>query len=376
MSTSEFDRQLQEQYDRGGFDYNPASWQNMLQQLDTVQPAKRRKIFIWLPYTGIAASVALIVMLSYFFYTKPKDTVTPVATTKPAAPAITSPTVIAPAATPLTPKTQAMVTTTSQRPVLPPKASQPAAALPASQPVSFKMINDIAYNRKPEPKSIDTMPVATISIPEKKNSFGTAIPLPDDLFMKPKEKEERRTSLNLAGGVNYGSLNTGYALAVNARRKISDKFYVEGDLAFVNNKPQNAAGLSPQQYTIASNGGFTNGVSSVKAANANTSVNTLSYLQFAPTVGYHLFRKLSVGAGADVQRILQNDDTKTVVDANGSVKLVPDLDFGLTAKTEYAITSRLKTGIMYREGLNGLADSKYLNRRYVQMQLKWRLFEK
>ena len=51
---------------------------------------------------------------------------------------------------------------------------------------------------------------------------------------------------------------------------------------------------------------------------------------------------------------------------------------GLTGKTEYAVTKKLKAGVLYREGINNLINGgeEYLDRRYLQVQLKFRVFGK
>jgi hypothetical protein len=110
--------------------------------------------------------------------------------------------------------------------------------------------------------------------------------------------------------MNYGSLNTGYMAGINARQKIGGKMYVEGDLTLVSNQVTQST-VTANQYDAFNSGG------AGKSSESNTVTQTPSnflYVQFNPSVGYQVHKKVSLSLGADLQRLLeQNDNLRTLV---------------------------------------------------------------
>jgi hypothetical protein len=155
--------------------------------------------------------------------------------------------------------------------------------------------------------------------------------------------------------------------------------FVEGDVAFVNtSSPENTYKLSNNNFNYVGNTGTgNNGTSNITAIRSvGTSVNNFYYLQLMPTIGYHVHKRIAVGLGADVQRLFQNSNTTTTVYEDGALKLVPTYDIGMVAKTEYSISHSLKTSLIYRAGLNNLSENKYINRSYLQLQLKLKILSR
>jgi len=107
----------------------------------------------------------------------------------------------------------------------------------------------------------------------------------------------------------------------------------------------------------------------------------LYYAQVTPTLGYNIHKKISVGVGADVQRLLLNETSVSTTSDGGQQTIsreVPSFDLGFVSKAECALSSTIKAGISYRQGLNNVVapNANYLDRNYVQVQLKFLLLRK
>ena len=68
MKPKEFDELVRRKFDQNDFEYNPANWDRLAEQLDG--SAKKRSIamWLWLPLTGMAASVAFAIGITSFFH--------------------------------------------------------------------------------------------------------------------------------------------------------------------------------------------------------------------------------------------------------------------------------------------------------------------
>lgn len=383
MNTGEFDSLLRDQFDDGEFAYKPAQWDHMVIALNNAGNVQKKKKRI-LPVLGMAAALAVALISSGLWLLR-----------KPAAEV-------------------AQTTSATQNPNTP---VQPVAA--AEQTESRVDRNETGSNAdKPNRKTqhfvlansgtmvaaqqqeyaiVDTAtPIVKTEVSEeekiaekprkKYDKLDLSMPLDD---YGDEIKRSKKFSVGVTGGVNYGSSSSGYMAGVNARQPLGRKFYIDGDLAVISSKNlQNTANYSSADYTALSNYAGTDhsGVNGPGTSLGNTTappkgqaVTNLYYLQFAPTLGYQLIKKVSVGVGADFQRKLQHDDVTTVVSDNpqsDDIKLVPNMDIGLTGKAEYAITKKLKAGVLYRGGVNSWVDPKYVNRNYMQVQMKLMIFGK
>lgn len=191
-----------------------------------------------------------------------------------------------------------------------------------------------------------------------------------------KTSNNNKPNLSLAGGLNYGSLNTGYTAGLNAHQKIGRKLFIESDLAVTNNHSNNVSVISASQFSAFSNG---TGASKPVTNAVQQSTASFLYLQFNPSVGYNIHPKIALSFGADLQKLLNNNsDNRTVIFNADDPKQLPNLDVGLTGKTEVSVTPRLKAGVLYREGLNNFINgsNEYFDRRYLQVQLKFRVLGK
>ena len=104
----------------------------------------------------------------------------------------------------------------------------------------------------------------------------------------------------------------------------------------------------------------------------------LYYAQLTPTLGYKATRSLSVGVGADVQRLLINQVLITETDNPADSRELPVYDMGLVGKTEYNLTKEIKASVFYRKGVNQAlqGNNKILDRDYLQLQLKFNILNK
>lgn len=387
MNTGEFDSLLRDQFDDGEFAYKPAQWDHMVIALNNAGNVQKKKKRI-LPVLGMAAALAVALISSGLWLLR-----------KPAAEVAR----IVPSTQQI--KTQASSFTTDEKnpgqtdngasgdnTVVTGINNKCATQRLAQSATSGQMAQQMQVNASAD---TGTTVVAANTASEKQSTekpqkkydkLDLSMPLDD----YPDEiKRSKKFSVGVTGGVNYGSSSSGYMAGVNARQPLGRKFYIDGDLAVISSKNlQNTANYSSADYTALSNYAGTDhsGVNGPGTSLGNTTappkgqaVTNLYYLQFAPTLGYQLIKKVSVGVGADFQRKLQHDDVTTVVSDNpqaDDIKLVPNMDIGLTGKAEYAITKKLKAGVLYRGGVNSWVDPKYVNRNYMQVQMKLMIFGK
>lgn len=370
MSLNEFDKLLKERFDEHEFAYNDASWDRIVGQL----PEKSHKTipFPWLKATGIAAALAVTVGgMSYFLS---KDTAAPIVqnatpTTLPreqVAPAPTNPNLIAENNQPPAAATAAYLKENKNR--------NTAAA-------KIEPTNAVAKAAQVIPNSPGTMEPSTvtakndaviaereINTDQRKKDVSASLAFNNEVSFEPKVAKGNKTFVSLTGGMNFGSMNTGYMAGINAKQKLSKKIFVESDLAIVGNTANQT--FTKQQIPVNTGGGSLKGAA-IDYKNAN-----LVYVQVNPTIGYQLMKKVSVGVGADLQQMVNGSNT--LVNVNDETKTIPASDFGLTGKTEIALSQKIKAGILYREGINNLINgsSDYFDRSYLQVQLKWTVLHK
>jgi hypothetical protein len=189
----------------------------------------------------------------------------------------------------------------------------------------------------------------------------------------PSQDKEANTTFAINGGVNYGTLNTGYSAGVSLKQKLGGKFFVDGSVAMLynNNAVNVAANNGPSLTDVASRP--SNNLTSDLATPALDPMQKLFYVQFNPSIGYQIEKHVALSVGGDFQRML-NKKEEVVQPEMFNSKMVPNFDVGFTAKSEIAITPNIQAGVLYREGLNNLFKPEgvsYVNRRYVQVQFKY-----
>lgn len=192
------------------------------------------------------------------------------------------------------------------------------------------------------------------------------------------ETAASRTVLSVGGGVNYGTLNTGYALGVSAKHKLGDHFFIEGSLGMLyNNNAHNVADYNTISGFKAAARPSSAGSMKLNAP-AISPIENLYYVQVNPALGYEISEQFSLSLGGDLQHLITADAASPTVQYSAEkVRIFPVLDLGLTGKTEFSISPEIQAGILYREGLSAWLKSDpgtaYLNRRYIQVQFKYSL---
>lgn len=367
MNTNEFDKLLQEKFGQQEFPYNPASWERLSGELPRAIPMRSPH---WLRNIAAAASVLLVVGAAAWVYLRDNSDAQPVAEVQTA---VKTDRIVGSGTPPGPPATEASsALPSSQTPNTVAKASrkkQPNHTVAVQK--EQDPIPQSSFPEVPKYQTVVTENEEPVAVKKEKDKPYIGRDIAHD-FEPVQHKKQPNTNLSIAGGLNYGSLNTGYTAGINARQRIGNKVYVEGDLSIVSNQVSQA-NLTSEQFDA-----FTASASS-RPEQVNPSSSNFLYLQFNPSVGYQVLNNLSLSVGADMQRLLNNmDNNHRLIFVGDEVKFIPELDLGLTGKTEYAVSPRLKAGLLYREGINSLVqgNNDYLERRYVQVQLKYIVFGK
>jgi hypothetical protein len=245
----------------------------------------------------------------------------------------------------------------------------------------------IAQNNIEEPSIVDVKPVekeVAFIAPVKENPAPERYAYNSNSYVSAfyegngKSNKNAKTSISVAGGVNYGNLNTGYTAGVSVRRKVAGDFFVDGAVAMMyNNNASNVA--INNGPSLSDNGGAAARPASFNetplASPALDPIQKLYYVQFNPSIGYQIEKHVALSIGGDFQQMLNKKEEIVQPESNNS-KVFPNFDVGLTTKSEFSITPNIQAGLLYREGLNNLIKndgSKYVNRRYIQVQFKYNI---
>ncbi len=380
MSNNEFDRLVAEKLKQTTFTYDPGDWDKLTVQLAEARHKKRTVLFVY-KVSGIAASL-LVCMIGISLLLSKKETITTVSIRQHTASKIA----MSAPAIPSTPiKTQAQNTiaiTSANRSktfTVTTKKTNNNQLL-----VNANIIENTASNMAATPATShdsENSAVAQTTLAEKfaqvdkkatPQQKSVALPLPGSSIQEEVTVVRKNVNISVGGGVNYGTLNAGYALNAVADKRISNKMSIEVTMGYINNNSATVTSYGASNYGP-SNGPTNNKGHIVSNTSSNTTPTQLNYLQFSPVAGYNVSKNISVGAGADLQRLLQDHETAVIY--NDKEKVAPMTDIGLLLKTDYAVTTRLKGGVSYRIGANNLisAGNNYIDRNYMQVQLKYRL---
>lgn len=401
MKPKEFDELIKARFDQGEFAYKPANWQKLAEQLEE-RPGKQRKVLLWLPLAAlastasIAASLAMIISIPGIWH-RPNAHTYAHARKVPASHMVHHPAVMVAALQPaptIVPNIVAQPATNGAAAATAPATTEASGTIPANTPPAANssdehIMGTFATNTdNPQKSGQDRMPQFSDVYPEN--------------YYAPPEKErlENRNVVSIAGGVNYGAISSGYTIGATGKHMINEHLYVEGEVAFVN------TATTEKAFTVGGTNTAATAMPNAKLASAAKTTATLGitdnnatvnppqeyrsspgsptennygiyYAQVEPSVGYTVMKHISVGVGADVQRLLE-DTRPTDNDYVAENKVAPTYDLGVVGKTEYTLTSKLKAGIYYRQGLNNVisATNKYLDRSYFQVQLKYSILKK
>jgi hypothetical protein len=365
MRTNEFDNLLKDKFDEGEFAYNPDSWSRLSMQLPDKKPWNRSAVMLFL-LSGIAACFALTFTVSIWLHRSGNI--------------INDNTI---AATKAITHEKAKVNT---------NAIQNSSPQSGGTTITEKQKNNKVYKNRPDESEKPasnfialkdnrkaaadiTNSETTFSEPLAQAANKNANPFIGQPQVYEQEKEDRqedkankKISVSLAGGFNYNASNNGFMLGATAQKKISNKVYLEGSVAYVSNNIS-------QQHQESDPGGINNtlgGVFTIKSAPVTvTEPSNIRYLQMTPAVGCNVLKHLSVGVGADFQQLLNNDQTNFITTGE-TTKELPSLDMGVVGKTEYKVSKTLSAGLQYREAVNNVISggNRYYDRNYLQVQVK------
>lgn len=400
MPQTEFDDLLRERFEQGSFEYQPAAWE----RLSTRLPVKKKSLLkraLWIPLAAAAALIigVFVVPSRYHLESVPsvvlatlphspveapvqgEQSIIPIPKAAKPVPTVSNTSIARPL---LMAKNNNLQPTSfsytdptvpSYPEVLPGTAevselieSTNAAPIPLTElaKISVAPEND-KNNPKPTKKATIVM-VDGIILPERSSTYFAGREMQFDEPRKPFGA----SSIAIAGGYKYGTANMGYMVGINGRKSLGAKVFVEGDVAFANSRNAQVTTQTPtdrfdQVKTVAGKNSI-----GARALSRGEVIANMYYLQVTPTVGYQVLPSMALGAGADLQRMLRNDENTLYVMDGSNVQPIPHMDYGVVGKAEYSLTKALKAGVQYRQGVNTLIapDKNYLNRSYLQVQLK------
>ncbi|HET8573347.1 MAG TPA: hypothetical protein VFL76_05700 [Edaphocola sp.] len=198
-------------------------------------------------------------------------------------------------------------------------------------------------------------------------------PIPGSGAM-PANHRYRATAIAFGGGMNYGVLNTGYNLNLTARHSLGRHIFIEGAIAFLyNGQAEKSSTYAVQNFlpTRPAPG-------QVSASHTtNPAASNFYYLSVNPSMGYQINKTIALSAGPDLQQRIASlgQDGTAIYTPGRDPRIIPQLDLGFTGKADFLISPKIETGILFRNGLNNLLKKPdlhpYLNRRYIQVQLKY-----
>jgi len=394
MSRVEFDELLRQRMDSEELEVDPAQWDRLSALLPPVNalPGKRgksRKLLPWI--TGIAASVAALAVAAWLFTAKKGYQTDRPGLSEKSKPADNEQQ-YTPADTIVAPKGQQQGVKPLNNNIYAPvyqRAVQGSSTnithnnedkQHIADPGEFRQANSIIPSTHAKEEAVVKNGQPSF-IEKEKNTADEetyTYKMPELIAGAAENKNTGdRTSIGLGGGINYGTMNTGYTLGLSARRYVSDRVFVDGTVAVLMNKNS--------ENTLNYTGDF---IADQKALASNTRARSSSenyyypsqglyYIQFNPSIGYKVAKRVAMSVGGDFQQMLQNSaNNETLLFSDGEdARLFPTFDVGLTGKTEINVTPSIQAGVLYREGLNNLIrnETRYVNRRYVQVQVKYSL---
>lgn len=399
MNASEFDGLLRRRYEQHEFAYQPEDWNLLKVQLDKEMPertSRSRPFFLLLLVPGMAASVAAIACCVYLIQNTGKFTTgAPVPshagnmTAKPAR------------SVRLAAEIPTAITTTIAASATAPAAAASSPVAAVSEPVTVvpaaSAENTAPVTTNPErvqPSSVVIVQNRSTPARSTATTPGRRFDRIDFTMFVADEERHNTTSVSVGGGVNYGSMNAGYMVGVNARKNLNSRIYVEGDVAMVNNATTRyietvtpgSSNISRSNAKLSQFAKLTNNtplsaddpnLAGQPVRNVQSQNTNLYYIQVAPTIGYQLYPELSVGIGPDFQQLLQSDEKKVIKESNNqAVESLPAFDMGIQAKAEVSVTRKLKAGLQYRKGMNTMLQKSSIDRNYMQIQIKYTMFNR
>ncbi len=395
MKPKEFDELVRQKFDQNDFAYNPKNWDQLAEKLDGRAQKRRVIMWWWVPLAGMAASVALAVGIAPMIrQNTPGDPGTRTAivqTKKFAMPAEQSMQneIVTNEAAPM--HKEALYATANYN-------QHTKHSAPEKSGDWFHVIlNDKPGNITAKTNQVFNFAAANgnkLIVKNKKEDlvavkegYNTFMPEEEEVVKAPK------IQIILSGGYNHGNQNSGYMAGATFRRMINDKLFIESDVDFAtSNNSQSTevwvpgtgkGGASAARHIAARNAAEEANKTAAPVTPAG-SIETqeqnynLSYAQVSPSIGYKIINRMSVALGPDFQQMLVDNRPATSTVDRGNIQVAPVFDVGFVGKTEYSLTKKIKAGISYRKGMNDFINpvNKYIDRDYLQFQLKCTIFNK
>jgi hypothetical protein len=420
MKPGEFDELVRQKFDQGDFAYNARNWERLAEQMDGRAKKRSMLMWLWMPATGMAASVALAIGVTSLFHLDmqgnktgsgyaatgeflPRGAESNVIAMVPDVPHQGEPAPVKSHAAPV--KNMARV-----------RQSNTAVVVNNGIGLKLKNIadrgqqsaggNKYAGTDYPNIQVVETnvnAAPAKVQPPKVDKKATVAVVQPMETFREHQNKpvEKKKTfSFILSGGINQGSNNSGYMAGATVRKMINDRVYVESDIAYASS--DNVQRTKVMTYE-SSTSGATGGIGSIAGKIASASkvsdadgaavpvANTpkgviktqdisynLSYAQVTPGIGVKLMKRMSVGVGPDFQAMLHDNRPATSTVDRENIAVAPTFDVGFVGKTEVSFTNRIKAAVAYRKGVNGVINpsGKFIDRDYLQFQMKCAIFNR
>lgn len=414
MKPGEFDELFRQKFEQNDFAYNARNWDALSEQLDGRAKKRSMLMWLWMPATGMAASVALALGVTSMLKFGVPDTKSNRASYTHTGKFQEYNTTNEPVAMIQynSPSTIELKKTKQTKKTLKNIAKQNEIILKSNFGIKLQNVvpNDYAKNTKNTNRKGN--PIATM-IPESAMKEIAMVPKieKNDIASKqvmrtfkqdaPVIRKPLNLSVILSGGINQGNHNSGYMAGATVRKMINDKVYIESDVAFASSaNTQRTLYMSyDNPAIIASSGGSGSNAAKPTSASKTTSIENgalapdnspvgvlktqdisynLFYAQITPGIGYKVMKRMSIGMGPDFQKMLVDNRPATSEVDRGNIQVAPSFDVGFVGKTEYALTQRVKAAVSYRKGINGVINpsDKFIDRDYVQFQMRCTIFNR
>jgi hypothetical protein len=414
MKPGEFDELFRQKFEQNDFAYNARNWDALSEQLDGRAKKRSLLMWLWMPATGMAASVALALgVTSMLRLGTPNNQITgasyahtgkfqEVKTTKEPMAMIQY----------TSPSTVYQHTNRQGKKIYKKLAKQSEKIAANNFGIKLQNIvsNEYAQNTKktnrkvsPDGTLLPASAMKEVAVVPKIEKKEIAAKQVMRTFKQdaPIVRKPLNLSVILSGGINQGNQNSGYMAGATVRKMINDKVYVESDVAFASSaNTQRTLYMSYDNPTITgANGGSGSIAAKSTSASKTTSIENgaiapdnsptgvlktqdisynLYYAQITPGIGYKIMKRMSIGMGPDFQKMLVDNRPATSEVDRGNLQVAPSFDVGFVGKTEYALTQRVKAAVSYRKGINGVINpsDKFIDRDYVQFQMRCTIFNR
>lgn len=389
MKPREFDELIRQKFDQNDFEYNPRNWERLEDQLEG--RAKKRSIMMWwlMPLAGVAASVALALGISAmwrqaatgnagvaefaqsFHYEHKQPLQDPQGAIQYATDAVMQ-------------KDKTIAHKNK-------KAIHTLNAHNKDEEFGINLQNALTFRQTKADKKFNLL-LQEEKITKKDKKKEVAVTPGYNTFNQEVTKKAPKLTIFLSGGINQGNQNNGYVAGATIRRMVNDKVFIESDVAFASsNNTQTHTDMNPVNVYSKGPAAKTTETTGIPDApqkphltyvpQAVTDNYNLSYAQVSPSIGVQIIKRLSVAAGPDFQQALADKRPAPAPVANQpfeNVAVMPLFDVGFIGKTEYSVTKKVKAQVSYRKGINNILTpmDKFIDRDYLQVQVRWAIFNK